>query len=246
MKDLFLALWSGGKDSSWMILEILGRKLKLDHIVTYDTPELPEMYEYKEVFADYVKTKYGVSILTIPTGRMDTVYKWSLGEYTKGNNKGMLRGFPKISSMTWCTRELKVYPYNRYIKKHFKDRNIKKYYGIAADEPRRINKDENGIYTLNDLNLTELDCLNNLKSVGLHNPVYDFYSRTGCWFCPKQDKKGFRILYDNWPKMWDQLLDWENELNFRGNVHIDQIVKEYTVSELTQYFENQDKQMELF
>lgn len=247
MKDKYIALWSGGKDSSWMVIEILKRGLPLDYILTYDTPELDEMYKYKEVFKNYVKSKYGAKFLTVPTGRMGIVYDWSLTPYTKGKLKGFVRGFPKASAMTWCTRELKVYPYNRYVRDHFKNCNIKKYYGIASDEPRRLYKDKSGLYPLADINLTESACLENLKDIGLHNKIYDHYSRTGCWFCPKQSKKGFKILHDHYPKKWKELLMWEEKIKKAGSeylgVHINEITPGSTVAQLDNIFKSQ---LELF
>ncbi len=240
-KDLYVWLWSGGKDSSWGVYQSLKMGKRVDYVITYDTPELPEMYVYKERFAKAIKDKFGIETLTIPTIKDDIFDRWALGKYKSGRYKGRVRGWPFFHGVSYCTRELKVNPYKKYIAENFKGYEIKKYIGIASDEKKRLDRDKDAIYFLRDHEQTEADCLAGLKSVKLHNPIYDHHRRTGCWFCPKQDEHGFRIMRNHWPEKWKQLLEIDKRI-YMSDAHIINIIPGFTVAQLERKFEIEDNE----
>ena len=104
------------------------------------------------------------------------------------------------------------------------------YLGIAADEPKRLARmGENERSLLAEWGWTEQDCLDYLKEKGLENPLYKKFSRTGCWFCPKQNLKSLKIIKNDYPGLWEQLLklDKDSPVKFKPK---------YTVVDLDKKF----------
>ena len=61
------------------------------------------------------------------------------------------------------------------------------------------------IYPMVEWGITELQAGNILKERGLHNPLYNYFDRTGCWLCPKQSLKSLTILKDKYPELYKEL-----------------------------------------
>lgn len=149
--------FSGGKDSTAMLLMMLERGMKIDYILFCDTGmEFPQMYEHIERVNSYIGEKYG---------KMVTVLKPSNGfEYgllhilRKRGKRAGTHGYG-WSSMNnrWCTYTLKREPVSKFMKEHgFTKANTKMYIGIAADEPKRVHSD---IYPLFEWGITEAQAL---------------------------------------------------------------------------------------
>ena len=139
----YIASWSGGKDSTFMVDELLRRGYPLDDIVFCDTGyEFSEMYDYIQKCKTYWEDKYNAKVTLLNYGKGKEIFeKWSTGTYTKGEHKGKVRGFPFHLGMSWCTRELKIKPFNDYVKTMYKDCIVYNYIGIAIDEPKRVPED---------------------------------------------------------------------------------------------------------
>ena len=200
--------FSGGKDSTAMLIRMLEMGERVDEIIFADTKyEFPAMFDYIEKVNQYIKRFTDLDILTIRTD--DELEDWIFGEVTRGRNKGMIRGFPLVAYPCYWSRQSKVYPLDKYMDGH--TRCI----GLAVDEKHRMAKNyqENHIrYPLIEWGWTEQDCLDYLKERGLHNPLYDEFDRLGCWWCPKQSIKSFATLYKNYPHKWKELVEVYNRL----------------------------------
>jgi len=205
MKTKHIVSFSGGKDSTAMLLRMMELKMPIDEIVFADTGlEYPEMYEYIKKVEKFIKRK-----ITIVKG--DSWDKWFYGKWSRGIHKGKVRGFPKVSRMDWCTRELKVKPISKI-------KGIL-YIGIASDEKHRVTKDKNKRYPLVNWGWTEAKCLSYLKERNLFNPLYNKFKRLGCWCCPKQNIRALRVLLEDYPKLWKKLKQYEKDspVEFRPN-----------------------------
>lgn len=191
--------------------------------------ELPEMYEYIDKVEKYIGRK---------VTRIKSEWTYESHFYRqkkKGKFVGQIYGFPFIAiGNGWCNDRLKLKPvrdYKRSIGEHIM------YVGIAADEPKRLAKMNNNERSLlAEWGWTEQDCLQYLKEKGLENPLYRKFKRTGCWFCPKQNKKSLEIVYRDYPELWQMLLDMEKDspVMFKPNT---------TLKELTEEFEIKNKQI---
>jgi 3'-phosphoadenosine 5'-phosphosulfate sulfotransferase (PAPS reductase)/FAD synthetase len=211
----YIASWSGGKDSTFMVDELLRRCEPLDEVIFCDTGmEFPEMYEYIETCKSYWESKYPdlkITLLNWGQKAKDIYSSWADTPFTKGQFEGQIRGFPFHMGMSWCTRELKINPVDNYIKDKYSHVDLYKYIGIAVDEPKRVPENwGNNLYPMVEWGVTEKQAEDILIERGLHNPLYNHFDRTGCWHCPKQSLKSLNILRKNHPNLWTELKGMED------------------------------------
>jgi len=206
----YIAKWSGGYDSSCMVVLICEKKLPLDYIVFCDTlAEFEEMYEYIEKFEAYIKRRFNKTITIVKPN--STFEDWAFTKVTSGEREGQIRGLPLMTVPCYWKREAKVYPFERWLK----DIGIKKhnlYIGYTYTELQRANVvADNQIYPLIDYHMTEDDVRDFLKERSIDNPLYKHFNRTGCYFCPKQGVKDFYNVYKHHPEKWEQIIRYEVE-----------------------------------
>jgi len=194
--------FSGGKDSTAMLIQLLERGVEIDNIVFADTGfEFPELYEYIKSVGEYIDRE-----ITILKPEKDLFKKWFYGKITRGEKEGRVRGFPKIINPCWWTREAKIKPLD----------NMNKtadliYVGIAYDEQERIKPSTKIKYPLNEWKWTEAKCVKFLNEIKLFNPLYVNFDRLGCFFCHKQSTKSLFVLWKLYPKLFDIMKYWDNE-----------------------------------
>lgn len=102
--------------------------------------------------------------------------------------------------------------------------NTVQYIGIAADEPKRIerHKDKAGILMpLVEAGWTEPMCRDWCEQNDLLAPTYTTSMRGGCWFCHNQGVEQLRLLRKNHPELWAILLKWDNDspVSFHADGH---------------------------
>ncbi len=235
-KEIHIVSFSGGKDSSAMLLKMIEHNMRIDEIIFLDTGvEFPEMYEHIKAIKEYIKRD--ITIL-----KADKSFEYMLLEYEKkkGKRKGQKGySFPDFRNR-WCTRYFKNQVIKRYLKK-YKDYNIIEYHGIALDEPERLNKnsDRNIIYPLVDFNMTEKDCLEYCYSKGFTwGGLYNKFDRVSCWCCPLKKIKELRVLYKEYPKLWGKLKEWDSK-TYR------QFKPQYSVQQLEDKFNKENLQSKL-
>ena len=233
----FVSAWSGGKDSTFMVDEILRRGEPLDEVIFCDTGyEFPIMYIYIEQMEKYWKSKYPhLKITKLNWGKGKDIWKkWAEAPFKKGQYEGQPRGFPFHMGMSWCTRELKINVLQRYVKKTYgKKATVYEYVGIAVDEPSRI-RETGELYPLFDWGFTEKDCALGLLERQLHNPLYNHFHRTGCFNCPKQSLESLYKLWTHYPNEWDEIIkmyEHYNEIGAGVNTF-----KGYTIEALVEKF----------
>lgn len=205
--SLNIICFSGGKDSSAMLLKMLELNYKIDKIFFCDTGlEYPDLYNWIKTLEKYINR----DITTLkPLTNFDY---WFYGKFTKGKNKNQIRGFPYQLYPCYWTRESKVNVLNKNIGKN---NNI--YIGIAYDEIKRskakcyINKPNKYYFPLIDLKMKEIDCINYLNSLGLKHPLLNKFDRSGCWLCPKQNLKSLKNLYIYYPELFKKLKQYEKD-----------------------------------
>ena len=206
LSKYYVASWSGGKDSTYMINELLKKGDQLDEIIFADTGyEFPQMYIYIEKMENYWRNRYpGIKITRLNWKKgKDIWHKWSNSKWTRGENKGRVRGFPFSLGMDWCTRELKILPQERYINS-LGYGLVYNYIGIAHDEPKRV-RTTGELYPLVEWKITEREVAESLLKNGLHNPLYNHFGRTGCYLCPKQSVKALYRLWKHYPNLWSNI-----------------------------------------
>lgn len=220
-KEWHVVSFSGGKDSTAMLLGMLDRGMQVDDIIFCDTEmEFDEMYDHIKQVEDYIGRK--ITIL-----HFDKSFEYMLfeQEVKSGKYKGQIGlNFPNIR-YRWCTN-LKEKAVRKYRKLH-KDKKIIMYVGFASDEPKRVKKDR---YPLIDWGMTEQDALNYCYERGFTwGGLYEKFNRVSCWCCPLQNLKSAKALREHFPEKWNLLKSWEKRLNkgFRLDYNTDELEEKF-------------------
>ena len=234
----YIGMLSGGRDSTAMIFMLLERGFPIDYILFTNTQsEFPEMYEYLEKVSERLKD-YGKELIVLEHRRGETFEDWCFGEIKRGERKGMIRGIPMVTQPCYWKRESKVRPFERFIK----DNNITdyvQYIGYTYSERDRANvKDKNQKFPLIEFKKCEADVDQYLKEIDLVNPLYKYFERTGCNFCPYQKIRGFYVIWKMYPDQWAYMKDVEHRLNDMENVLNPQWNIRYSIDELEHAFIN--------
>jgi len=176
-------------------------------------------------------------------GQPDRFDFFCFGKFTKGERKGIVRGLPMTLGMQYCTRELKVNPFEKWVKGKG---DFRTYIGYTYSELKRAQaKDEKQIYPLIEAKTKEEEVSQFLKDRNIWNELYKHFSRTGCFLCPKQKKEAYFMLWKHYKKEWAVMHEYEKkcrELNaFNQTFFIDK-----TLFDLEKEFIEKDKQGSLF
>ena len=198
--------FSGGKDSTAMLLMLIEKDFPIDEIIFCDTGlEFPAMYDHIKAVEKYIGRD-----ITIIKPDKDFYHYFSFYKRKNKTCKHADRiglGFPG-HLFRWCTTYLKIQPINRYCKSL--GNNIQ-YVGYSYDEIHRskrksIMKKKNLLFPLIDWKISSSDALKYCYSKGFHwGGLYDIFSRVSCWCCPLQSLKELKALYINFPDYWEQL-----------------------------------------
>ncbi|MDU7927962.1 MAG: phosphoadenosine phosphosulfate reductase family protein [Veillonella sp.] len=204
----YIASFSGGKDSTAMILKIIELGLPLDRIVFCDTGiEFGEQINIVKIAErKFKELKPGIKFDWIRTEKSFEDYFYTVN--TTGKREGQIWGWPFMLG-AWCNSRLKMKPLNKYFREIGEH---KRYVGIAYDEPKRYKRlPKNCIAPLYELKMTEDDCLNYIKSKGFKNPMYWKFERLGCYLCPKQNLNSLRSLRRHYPMLWEKMLKMDKD-----------------------------------
>jgi 3'-phosphoadenosine 5'-phosphosulfate sulfotransferase (PAPS reductase)/FAD synthetase len=237
MNNQHIISFSGGKDSTAMLLMMIEKEMKIDRIICVDTTkEFPEMYQH------ILKVQKMILPYEIEVVKLNFDYWFNDYVLKKGKNIGRVGyGWPSFR-FRWCSG-LKMEAFRATIGSTYNPKcwgqtkksslyNTKIYIGYSTDELSRMKKDAslNEIYPLIDFNMSSQDALQYCYSRNLDwNGLYEEMSRVSCWCCPLSRIGELRILYNKYPCLWGQLekLDKKSYRKFRPD---------YSVTELKEKF----------
>lgn len=218
---LYVASLSGGKDSTAMVLRLIEENRPLDLILFCDTGlEFPQMYEHVR------RLTQSISVPVVWLKAIKGFEYYFLHHRPKRKNPNLTdkSGFSWAGPRNrWCTSVLKTRVINRYLSELRKEHEIVKYIGIAADEPKRV---RGFCYPLVEWGMTEKDCLEYCYERGYDwGGLYELFRRVSCWCCPLQPLEELRVLHRHFPKLWEQLLEWESKTwrNFRSDYSVEDL-----------------------
>lgn len=235
--DFYSASFSGGKDSTAMVLLLIKNHYPLDEVVFYDTGmEFSAIYNVVNYMERLCKRR-GISFVRLYPQRP---FLYDMLEKPVRHRSGSVTlGYAWCGgAVRWGTSE-KV----RLLDKHHREicalhkcNNIYIYVGIAADEKRRVKSDTacSGLvklYPLIDLGYTEKMCLElcrkyNIRwleySVSGAIDLYDVLDRVSCWCCRNKNLKELKAIYRYLPDYWDKLrmLQTKIDMPFKPNASI--------------------------
>ena len=215
--------FSGGKDSTAMLLRMIELDMPIDRVIYVDTmKEFPQMYNH--IMAVQNACPVGIEIKKVD-------FDYWFGEHvkTRGKRKGEQGyGWPDFRNR-WCT-SLKREAVKK-VQKSISGDSVQ-FHGIAFDEPKRIdkNKGRNIRYPLVEWGWTEKDALEYCYSKGFDwGGLYEKFHRVSCWCCPLSRIGELRTLHDDFPDLWTELEEMD-KLSFR------KFRSDYSVGDLAEKF----------
>lgn len=186
---------SGGKDSSALAVFMKDKVPEMEYVFCDTGDELQETYTYLDKLELYL----GKKITRINADR-------PFSHYLK-----CFRGVLPDVRTRWCTRVLKIEPFERFIG----DDQVISYVGIRADEPYRtgyISTKEGvkAVYPFVENNIRKADVFKILEDSGLGVPsYYEWRSRSGCFFCFFQKRIEWVGLLERHPDLFKKAMEYE-------------------------------------
>lgn len=199
--------FSGGKDSTFLLLELIRRKYPLDEVVFFDTGwEFPAMYEHIERITKICQEN-GIEFVTLrPPKDFDYLM---LEHITRKGNKGY----------SWCggnSRWGTAYKTQTLDKYSQQNEGSIVYIGIAADETRRLEQEraEFKRFPLAEWGITEAECLQGCYDAGFDwGGMYEHLDRLSCMYCRNKNLKELRNIRKHYPDVWDKLKEYQSRTN---------------------------------
>lgn len=206
---------SGGKDSAALAIYIKQEypQIPAEYVFCDTGCELPETYDYLErleaLLGQEIKRLSALDLLGVRHKPGRTPFDIWLNE--------VYGGFLPNAQSRWCTRILKIKPFESYVG----DSQAFSYIGIRADEnrdgyvakkPPVISQQPNilPIYPFKDDGLGLTDIREILESSGLGAPeYYKWRSRSGCYFCFYQQIGEWKRLSANHPHFFTMAQGYE-------------------------------------
>lgn len=187
---------SGGKDSAALAVYMREKhpEIDLEYVFTDSGCELPETYE----FLDRIRAVLNIDITVIKSEQdFDYWLKIFKGVLPSPNNR-------------WCTRQLKLKPFEEYIGNDF----TYSYIAIRADEDRGGYKNTKGninpMYPFVSDGIVLDDVIEILDRSGLGLPgYYKWRSRSGCFFCFYQTLDEWGGLKKHHPELFKIACQYE-------------------------------------
>ena len=186
---------SGGKDSSALAIYMRSKGIDMEYVFCDTGEELEETYDYILKLQSFLGKK--VSWL-----QTEKDFKYYLDLYN---------GVLPDASTRWCTRMLKLKPYENYLGSD----EVISYVGIRADEAQRkgyISTKPNikTVFPFIEDNIGKEEVFRILQESGLGVPsYYNWRSRSGCYFCFFQQKREWIGLYENHPDLFEKAAAYE-------------------------------------
>ena len=234
-KKVYIVSFSGGKDSTAMLLLLLEKGYPIDEVIMCDTG-----MEFEDMYTHIEKVRQNINI-PITILKSEKTFEYLMFDHvkTKGKNKGS-KGYswPDFRNR-WCTSNLKQQVIAKYLREKYpkKEYEIWEYHGIALDEMQRTKKNinKNCLYPLVDWKMTEADCLQYCYDHGYDwNGLYRKLGRVSCWCCPLKSMKELRVIYKEFPEYWEKLKEWDNKTyrKFRADYSIEELEEKFKQEEI--------------
>jgi 3'-phosphoadenosine 5'-phosphosulfate sulfotransferase (PAPS reductase)/FAD synthetase len=179
---------SGGKDSAALALFMRDRVPQMEYFFCDTGYELAETYEYIERLEAF---------LGKPVARLNP-------ERDFDHWLNIFGGYLPSQRMRWCTRKLKLKPFEDYVGE---DPTVS-YIAIRADEDRdgyvSTKPNITAVYPFKEHGMSKQDVFRILDDHGLGLPsYYRWRTRSGCYFCFFQRKSEWVGLKENHPELFE-------------------------------------------
>ena len=203
-----LVSFSGGKNSTALLLLMVEQKIPIDEVIFCDTgKEFPQIYDHiQKIEKD----------LSLPLTILKPEHGFDYYMYEHVKERGSRAGEKGYSWMTmsrrWCTSYLKTGLINAHVRNKYKNQKYTHFVGIAFNEYKRYKKKTELQYPLIEQRITDGMALKMCYDHGYDfGGYYTLFNRQGCWCCPLQSKKDLFILYSFYPDLWQELKEMDEK-----------------------------------
>lgn len=209
-KDRHVLGISGGRDSAALAVYMRQNhpEMEIDYFFTDTGKELPEVYEFLGNLEGFL----GKPILRL---NPDRDFDFWLKQY---NN------FLPSAQTRWCTRQLKLRPFELWIKPELEaGKKVFSYVAIRSDEEFREgykgkHKNMKTVLPFKEDGIDKQGVMEILEASGLGLPkYYDWRSRSGCTFCFFQQKIEWVRLKDRHPEAFEEAKAYEKKATKLGS-----------------------------
>lgn len=210
----YVASFSGGKDSTAMVLHMIEIGGQIDEVIFCDTTmEFPAMLRHVEKVKGVIESA-GIKFTTLRP-KHDFEYYLTTHEPKRKPDSdfyGMSGyGWPGVFSR-WCTKTMKQAIIANHLRELRKKYDVYQYIGIAADEDYRVqrvtNQNKWHIHPLREWGWAEADAMQYCRDKGYNwEGLYDIFKRVSCWCCPLQSLEDLRLLRKHFPELWQKLIE---------------------------------------
>lgn len=200
----YILSFSGGKDSTYLLLELIRRKYPLDEVHFFDTGwEYPAMYRHIEK-CKKICEENEIKFVTLHPAKSFDYYMF---EHQTKNKK---------CGFSWCG---KMCRWGTALKREVLNKDVKAnngdiiYIGIAADEKQRIEKNNQPFKRLPlvEWGTIEAECLQGCYEAGFDwEGMYEYLDRLSCKFCRNKNLKELRNIRKHYPEVWAELKEYQN------------------------------------
>ena len=229
---------SGGRDSAALAVYMRQNhsELDIDYFFTDTGKELPEVYEFLTHLEGF---------LGKPINRLnpDRDFDFWLKQY---------KNFLPSAQTRWCTRQLKLKPFEEWIKPDLeKGTNVFSYVAIRSDEEYRQGYKGNHpnmktVLPFKESGIDKQGVIEILEASGLGLPkYYKWRSRSGCTFCFFQQKIEWVRLKDEHPEAFEEAKKYEKTAINSGSPFtwsegesLDELIRPERVRQIEQDYEN--------
>ena len=236
----YVASFSGGKDSTAMVLRMIETGGRLDEVIFCDTTmEFPAMLRHIEKVKKVIEDA-GIKFTTLRPKHDFEYYLTTHQPKRKPDSDfyGMSGyGWPGVFSR-WCTKALKqaiIATHLRGLRKTFE---VYQYIGLAADEDYRVqrvtNQNKWHLHPLREWGWTEADAMKYCRDKGYDwEGLYDIFNRVSCWCCPLQPLADLRKLRTHFPELWCTLeeLDEKQPKPYKSSLTVKQLGKRFALED---------------
>lgn len=224
-QEYHIASFSGGKDSTAMVLHMIELGSPLDEVLYCDTTmEFPAMLRHIEKVRKVVEN----ARIKFTVIRANHDFEYFMLHHKPNRKKEELKdkvGYSWPGSLSrWCTEQLKKMVIERHLRTLREKYEVIQYIGIAADEGYRLDRKNNQApnmrFPLVEWGWDESTALNYCLSKGYDwEGLYEIFKRVSCWCCPLQSLDELRKLRLHFPELWERLknLDKQTWRTFKPN-----------------------------
>ena len=231
--------FSGGKDSTYLVLRLHELGIKMADIVYFNTGwEFLEMEAHIAQVEDIIKQRI---TRLVPRESFDFLFARRV---RTRNSMSTRRGYGWPSAMRrWCTGEKSraINAYANSLTWQGIALPVVQCLGYASDESGRVERHkakkaqrfQSYAYPMVEWKISEKQALAYCRERGLSwDGLYDIFDRVSCWCCPLGGITHAEKIYRHFPGLWQRMLEMESWLpeGYR------QYAGKYTVSDLNRRF----------